>query len=37
LPSARSRRAPHDGQYAAESNMSAKHEGQLIVASRARQ
>ncbi|HYT75196.1 MAG TPA: hypothetical protein VEL79_10645, partial [Vicinamibacterales bacterium] len=29
----RTRRAPHDGQYAAPSNISAKHFGQLTVAS----
>ena len=36
-PARRSRRAPQCGQYAAPSNNSPKHEGQLTVASRARQ
>jgi len=36
-PAARARRVPHFGQNAAVSNMSAKHDGQLIVASRASQ
>ena len=33
--STRSRRAPHFGQKAAPSNMSAKHDGQLTIAKRA--
>jgi hypothetical protein len=35
--SARARLAPHAGQNAAPSMMTAKHEGQLTVASRVRQ
>jgi hypothetical protein len=34
-PAVRARRAPQDGQYAAPSNIGAKHLGQLTVASAA--
>jgi hypothetical protein len=33
LPAVRARLAPHDGQYGSPSNISAKHFGQLTLAS----